>query len=62
MRLKICEAVNKISGKPIFYLYKDESGEGLLWTLLHGASTLEECRQVAERVRNPVPERVVEEL
>jgi len=62
MRLKITEGVNRVDGKPMFYLYEDKSGEGILWTLLYGSTTIDECRAFADRHRNPVPERVVEEF
>ena len=60
MRWKICEAVNSNDGRPIFYIYK--SVDGQTWSLVSGTSTEIDARQIVNRLRNPVPERVIEEF
>ena len=62
MRLKITEGVNKVNGKPIFYLYQDKAGDGKIWNLIHGCSDEKEAREIANRILNHAPEKVIAEF
>lgn len=65
MKFRITEAVNRNDGKPIFYVYQQEtsaiSGESR-WAFRMGGRTEAEARAMVERLTNPLPERVIDEI
>lgn len=61
MKYRIMEGQNTSTGDPMYYVYKSVDG-GDTWVLMDGSSYLETARKMVERLRNPVPQKVIEEF
>ncbi len=65
MKFRITEGVNKNDGKPMFYVYEEDTSAisgNKRWAFRYGAGTEADCRAYIERAANPVAERVVDEI